>query len=237
MRALITLLFFCWLTPSFAQGFRVNADAMLRGEFENYLAHNQEYRQHLQQYAQGQKTIDSCYVMLEKSALTIRNATQKLPYDVRRQVLQIIENAKNDRSGDIYEGFKQFDDPTMNSIKAIIRVPTIYECEIAILKARMRRKKSEEWATALSQLIEQYYYPEFMRGELNYKLATYQTLLPFEQHIDHLLGMFTQTGDLHITENYDALKQLLNAWEMNAHLLRNSDERQELRNFLKESLQ
>lgn len=223
-------------SSAFSQGLNLSANDILSKRFHNYLEHNFEYLQQIRLYEQNQKTIDSCYQLLDKSALTIRNAVKKFKYPVRKKILAIIEAAKNDKSGDIYDGFKTFDDPTMNRIKATIRVPTLYECEIAILKARLRKKKIEAWANELAFIINDYYYPEFVRYELNQKLETYQQLLPIEQNIDKVLVQYRQNPVLPIEQNFDAFKQLVYLWEINARMLRDTDERFELLNYLKTEL-
>jgi len=219
-----------------SQGFDVTAEAILNRKFHPYLEHNAEYLKNLRIYNQHQKSIDSCYVLLEKSSLTIRNAVKKLNYQNRKRVLAIIEAAKNERSGDIYSGFKTFDDPTMNTIKATIRVATIYECEIIILKSRLRKKNIEAWATDLAGVINAYYYPEFVRYELNHELKTYQELLPIEQNIDKVLKRYQQNTSLPIEQDTENFDKLLYLWEVNIRLLRDTDERYELLSYLREML-
>ncbi len=218
------------------QNFSIAGKDILEEKFAEYMQTAPEYETQLRIYRQCQKTIDSCYLRLEKSSLTIRNATQSLSYPVRKKVLEIIEDAKNDRSGDIYEGFKTFDDATMGKIKATIRVATLYECEITILKARLRRKKVEQWADQMASLINEYYYVEFMRYELDKTLETYQQLLPLEQNIDEVTSFFGQNGYLPIEKDQPSYEKLLYLWEINMQILRKTDQRQQTFRYLKESI-
>jgi hypothetical protein len=212
----------------------VTARGILLGAYEEYLKDNPEYRSMRQVHDQSQITIDSCHRLLEKSALTIRNSS--FSRSQKKRVLAVIEAAKNDVSGDIYGQFKYFDDPFMNRVKKTIRVPTLYECEIAILKAKGRIKKAEKWSELMALMINKYYLPEFQRYELIRKASTYYEMLGLEMTIDSLTELFQQNASL--PNRADTFyKDVLFRWSLNRPLLRQNDLRESLYQYMERQLQ
>lgn len=235
-QCVLFLMFFFLPITVFSQPKVVKGSEIIAQKYAHYLQYNTEYDEKMSAYAESQQILEDCDKILARSALTIQNVGSRLEYPVRKKVLAIIEAAKNDISGDIYEGFKTFDDATMAKIKSIIRVANIYECEIAILKARLRLRHVEKWADGLAAVINQYYYPEFVGFALNNRLETYQKLLPLEQNIRQLLAVYEEAPTLVLRQNPDSLKKLVHYWALNKPLLRKTDQRKELYRFLQQKL-
>ncbi len=224
--------FLCCAGQALAQqAATVTGTGILQGAFHRYMEVNNEYRQLMDRYEKSQKTIDSCYAVLEVFNRMARGSA--LPGPERKGLVEFIEKAKNDESGDLHKHLLQFPKASVERMARVVPFKPVYECEFAILLNRKRRADTEAWAQEMAGLANGYYSDEFFNYSFSHSLAVYRKCLPLEHRIDSLVQVFEENKGA-LPGSFAGYKDLVFQWRMNRKHLRASPARNSLWAYLEQ---
>ncbi|QHT65662.1 hypothetical protein GXP67_02765 [Rhodocytophaga rosea] len=209
---------------------KIGPKDILSGKYKHLLAGKLEYDTHIETYNQAVLTKKRTFKQLD-SLFTIETFSL-WPIEEQKKLKTILSLAKNKVSGDVYEQIKEYGSEYGFTLNKIIPLSDMYAMERQIIRANNHIQESEKWATTVAE-IAQYFYQDFLKGNLNESFFHYTTILQIEKELQEISLIYQDNIASFIEKDKNA-RTFYYRWEMWEKFIRKSPERDNLYKQLQE---
>jgi hypothetical protein len=201
----------------------ITPTAILSGKYAKELfPEDFDYTRHIYSYTQALQLRRDSYHKLD--SLASLEILSLWPEDEQQRFKRIISLARNDLSGDVYAHIKELGAEYAFTLNKVTTLNDIYVLERSILGANNDIYAAKAWAAKVAA-IAQYFYTDFINGQLRKDFFYYSSILYVEQEIQQVKQKFNNNIGFLLLDNEEKARNLLSQWKKKEKEIKHTPER------------